>query len=487
MPNCGKVHRWICLVVVASGVKHVGSILLRNAPLAVGSSASCSNLNNKQSHFTIDIAVGTPPQQFEIVADTGSNEVIVKSCICGNFSKICAAQPECFQGTGRSTTFVAPKKGWQDSLIIRSFGSGDIITAVSTDVVQVGKVSAMMKEGLLLMIDRKLMFPGPFEGILGLGIPTWALPGYKKSHPNLSHRHFLEAANTKFFSVCFNDASKPGTLRFEPPPAPKMLKHAGIHHWGLAFDGISVGSETAPVAICDPKSKKAGQKAVCGAIPDSGTTLMMGPQAQIFALYTDICQRWSRCNEAVKIKHGLKASRPAYALMFKQLLTNCNQWLGEGKGLAEVPSLFLHLAGEDGEKQTLELTSWAYITKRLSVDMSFNSKPAVPFLAAKAVKQRACEPLFGELKYFTKTHGPMWILGTPLFFEYQVVFGMKPAAIGFSNQTCKSCGQDAPVVPGQTNFAIASDTSMPRNRNGRVMREMDRKPRMPTFDLTGPL
>lgn len=32
----------------------------------------------------------------------------------------------------------------------------------------------MMKEGLLLMIDRKLMFPGPFEGILGLGIPTWA-------------------------------------------------------------------------------------------------------------------------------------------------------------------------------------------------------------------------------------------------------------------------------------------------------------------------
>lgn len=82
---------------------------------------------------------------------------------------------------------------------------------------------------------------------------------------------------------------KPGTLRFEPPPAPKMLKHAGIHHWGLAFEGISVGSESAPVAICNPKSKKAGQKAVCGAIPDSGTTLMMGPQAQIYALYTDTC------------------------------------------------------------------------------------------------------------------------------------------------------------------------------------------------------
>ena len=46
------------------------------------SSASCSPLRNHGTHFTVPVAVGTPPQTFNILADTGSNAIIIGSCAC---------------------------------------------------------------------------------------------------------------------------------------------------------------------------------------------------------------------------------------------------------------------------------------------------------------------------------------------------------------------------------------------------------------------
>jgi len=55
-----------------------------------------------------------------------------------------------------------------------SFGSGDIQTVIATDEVSVGGVKTSMENGLLLMVDKALNIEGPFEGILGLGLPASA-------------------------------------------------------------------------------------------------------------------------------------------------------------------------------------------------------------------------------------------------------------------------------------------------------------------------
>merc|ERR1719421_819486 len=67
--------------------------------------ATCAPLKNMGSHFTVSIQVGTPGQTFNVVADTGSDSVIVPSCICKE-SGSCAPKNRCFRGSNRSSTFL---------------------------------------------------------------------------------------------------------------------------------------------------------------------------------------------------------------------------------------------------------------------------------------------------------------------------------------------------------------------------------------------
>merc|ERR1719238_1888078 len=80
-----------------------GALLFNEAGVA----STCAPLANKGSHFTVDIQVGTPGQTFSVVADTGSDAVIVPSCICKE-SGSCSKDDRCFRGTNKSSTFKMP-------------------------------------------------------------------------------------------------------------------------------------------------------------------------------------------------------------------------------------------------------------------------------------------------------------------------------------------------------------------------------------------
>jgi len=110
------------------------------------------------THFTAEISVGTPEQKFNVVADTGSNAVIIPSCACVQNHR-CDSRDRCFTGTNHSSTFSIrlsrDKKGNKDVPMIKmGFGSGDILTAIATDVVKAGTKTVTMRESLLLMMDR---------------------------------------------------------------------------------------------------------------------------------------------------------------------------------------------------------------------------------------------------------------------------------------------------------------------------------------------
>lgn len=433
----------------------------------------CNRLINMGTHFTVEVSVGTPPQKFGLVADTGSGAVIVQSCLCRKFSPDCKETEDCFQGMNRSSTFIAPERN--ATLRLLSFGSGDIVAAVATDVVRLGQEQATMKEGLLLMVDRYLQMSGHFEGILGLGIPSWianadappkingADPVEKIEQASDSENktkapdpfpRFMEASGVERFSICMNNGAD-GVLQLQTPPAPKMLKQVGHNHWSVDFQGFSVGSSGAPIKFCDKSSKEDWQHIACAAIPDSGTTLMLGPREQVEELFSELCHRWPRC------KNSLMAEQYP-ARTFRQLLGSCTDWLHE-EGLSEVPSIFMHVAGADGDKQVLELTGWAYVI--MSPDADGN---------------RYCQALFGEWEFETKLHGPVWIFGTPLFYQFQVVFETQekghPASIGFGPANCGSCNEETSLV---------LDTGF--HRGSHIPRLMQGKPRMPSIDPRQPL
>jgi len=142
---------------------------------ASSSGQTCSVLKNQGGHFTVGIEVGTPPQRFDVVADTGSNALIVSSCICQK-SGDCSTMDRCFTGTNHSSSFLISSTTEVHGtkvppLISMTFGSGKIEAAVVTDIVSVAGRNGRMSESLLLMIGRDLRISGPFEGILGLGLP----------------------------------------------------------------------------------------------------------------------------------------------------------------------------------------------------------------------------------------------------------------------------------------------------------------------------
>merc|ERR1719265_1461021 len=106
---------------------------------------------------------------------------------------------------------------------------------------------------------------------------------------------FLEKAGVGSFSMCFNDHNRNGTLHLGGQPAKNALGSIGTFHWGLDFRGITVGNSSSQLEICQEKDMAKGQQTPCGAIPDSGTTAIMGPSDDIKLLKETICDQWELC------------------------------------------------------------------------------------------------------------------------------------------------------------------------------------------------
>lgn len=550
---------------------------------------TCAPLANKGTHFTVDIAVGTPKQTFSVVADTGSDAVIVPSCVCRD-SGSCGKKDRCFTGTNKSSTFHLTKQ--EDALhqkglplVNMVFGSGTIQAVIATDVVHVGKLHTKMKDGVLLMVDRALQMIGPFEGILGLGQPKNetklmeqmkaqqkaqeealkktlkirakstlgpeggritiedngdgktrvkgkidmgkalkkiidamsgggmedAMRGIEQEQPHTiqalamsepgitslsewrwgkkpeakitpkaakdslhyKSSSFLQHAGIKRFSMCFNDEGKDGALILGTPKVEDSMTSIGQMHWGLDFQGFSVGKSTAPVKFCSPKSKAKGQKSACGGIPDSGTTLFMGPEKHIEMLFEEICDSWDRCKTATG--SGLQKKK---AEVFMLLLNQCGEWMKEDTGLAELPTLHLNLAGAKGEKKVLPLKGTGYVIETMQDEVEMVKGNVlgmeIPMPKKTGNKTKVCTPAFSPSKMETQSNGPIWILGAPLFFEYTVGYDVdeKEPAISFSKGSC-GCSNKTSLIG---RHARGPSVHMPRQLHG--------PPRVGQFDLS---
>jgi len=489
---------------------------------------TCSTLKNHQTHFTVAIGVGTPVQSFDVVADTGSDSVIVNSCACAQTGH-CSARDKCFEGKDHSKTFslaegfdTKANKSYLESVVI-TFGSGKVQAVIASDVVKVGKASAQMKEGVLLMVNKALNFDGPFEGILGLGIPHREQPkmmlyqsqqdSQEGTRQYYDSKGFLEEAGVPRFSMCFN-YNQDGVLRLGGGEPKVSLGSVGKAHWGLDFRGISVvpaqpvallasSSSSSPSSsspkpskevrsgFCSEASKPAEQQTACGVIPDSGSTLMMGPKDQIIELFSLICDSWPTC------QHEAQKNRlmPKHKL-FQALLMRCGEWLPAG--LEEMPTLKFHVAGTDGKEDILEIPPNGYIDEIVKEEVKYVRKNLMGVFPVELAEPTGrtltvCTPAFGSMEYNTKANGPVWILGTPLFYEYQVGYELNanPPALSFSTAPCGACADgEIKDAPNSTAFLTKSKAILgARGRSSakRAPRKLSGPPRIPDLDTNLPL
>mmetsp|Transcript_71018 Transcript_71018/g.196101 ORF Transcript_71018/g.196101 Transcript_71018/m.196101 type:complete len:546 (+) Transcript_71018:117-1754(+) len=449
--------------------------------------------------FHVDVEVGTPGQGFRLIADTGSNTVVVASCLCQR-NGYCSRLDRCFMGTGRSSSFAI----LQDARGVRGvailYGSGPIEGVLAREIVRLAGLEVDMKDGILLMTSQHLDFVdsgNPFEGILGLGIPM-------EQQPAVEPPGLLEQAHIGTFAMCLNEDGHGGVLRLGLPELPGATWHASVsrEHWALDFRGTSVaGSELVHVDACSPKDMGDHQRAACQAIVDSGSTLIFGPSEQLAVLVGSICDGWPRCRQ----NHTAIVEAAAAELLgfdpfplvepwikvavLEALLEDCEDWLDKADGLEELPTLLFRVAGAAGEEETLIMPGRAYVIEAPSglkgsltryLEGHGNASSVLASITGDWLKHtgrrhKVCMHAFDRVP-FDVPGVSGWILGQPFFYEYSVAhdLSVKPPVLSFQSakeSPCGSCDRRTGLVSldaATSASAAAARLRRPRWLEGRL-------------------
>jgi len=127
-----------------------------------GHNVPLTNFLNAQ-YFT-EITLGTPPQSFKVILDTGSSNIWVPSSKCTSIACFLHAKYD----SSASSTYKA--NGSQFEI---HYGSGSMTGIVSNDVLNIGDLTIKGLDFAEALQEPGLAFAfGKFDGILGLGYDT---------------------------------------------------------------------------------------------------------------------------------------------------------------------------------------------------------------------------------------------------------------------------------------------------------------------------
>ncbi|NXY78796.1 PEPC protein, partial [Glareola pratincola] len=122
-----------------------------------------------QSSYFGEISIGSPPQNFLVLFDTGSSNLWVPSIYCQtpacyNHAKFKPSKSSTFVSNGRSYTI--------------SYGSGKLSVVLGYDTLRIQTITVTKQEfGLSKDEPTQPFYYADFDGILGMAYPALAVGG----------------------------------------------------------------------------------------------------------------------------------------------------------------------------------------------------------------------------------------------------------------------------------------------------------------------
>lgn len=225
--------------------------------------------NYLDAQYYGEISIGSPPQKFTVIFDTGSSNLWVPSSKC-IFSIACLFHSK--YKHSKSSTYQENGK----SIAIR-YGSGSVSGFLSQDVVTVGdlmiKDQVFMetkKEGSLSFVVAK------FDGLFGLGFKEISVGDVTPPWYNMVDQRLVREEVFSFWLNRDQYAKEGGELVFGGVD-PNHFKGSHTYvpvtkqgYWQFEMDDLLIGNQSA--GFC---------KGGCAAIVDSGTSLLAGPTGVI--------------------------------------------------------------------------------------------------------------------------------------------------------------------------------------------------------------
>ncbi|TYJ53726.1 hypothetical protein B9479_005633 [Cryptococcus floricola] len=224
--------------------------------------------------YLADITLGTPAKTFLMLMDTGSADTWVPSTECGQAN--CGAH----QALGSdSSTFQASNTAFQVT-----YGSGDVAGQLAADTMTIAGMT-LVNHAMGVTTQESVQFSGanvPFDGLMGLALSTLSNQGVSTPIESLKSTGVLQNTVLGIALGRVNDGDNNGELVFGQADDAKIdaattqtLKLTSTDgFWQVAMSAVSVD----------------GQSAVTGkqAILDTGTSLMVAPEADATAVHQQI-------------------------------------------------------------------------------------------------------------------------------------------------------------------------------------------------------
>ncbi|XP_039696947.1 chymosin-like [Pteropus medius] len=210
------------------------------------------------------ISIGTPPQDFTVVFDTGSSDLWVpsvycKSDACKNHRRFNSSRSSTFQNLGQPLSI--------------QYGTGSMEGFLGSDTVTVSNiVDSRQTVGLSTQEPGDVFTYFEFDGILGLAYPSLAAKDSVPVFDNMM-KHHLVAQDLFSVYMSRNDQGSMLTLG----AIDSSYYRGSLHwvpvtvreYWQFTVDSVTVDGV---VVACDGG---------CQAILDTGTSMLVGPSSDI--------------------------------------------------------------------------------------------------------------------------------------------------------------------------------------------------------------
>uniref|UniRef100_A0AC11AYQ9 Renin n=1 Tax=Ovis aries TaxID=9940 RepID=A0AC11AYQ9_SHEEP len=325
--------------------------------------------NYLDTQYYGEIGIGTPPQTFKVIFDTGSANLWVPSTKCSPLYTACEIHS--LYDSLESSSYV--ENGTEFTIY---YGSGKVKGFLSQDLVTVGGITVTQTFGEVTELPLRPFMLAKFDGVLGMGFPAQAVGGVT---PVFDHILAQRVLTEDVFSVYYsrwagNSHLLGGEIVLggsDPQYYQENFHYVSISKpgsWQIRMKGVSVRSTT---LLCEEG---------CMVVVDTGASYISGPTSSLRLLM-----------EALGAKE----------LSIDEYVVNCNQ-------MPTLPDISFHLGGK-----AYTLTSADYVLQD-----PYNNDD----LCTLALHGMDIPP----------PTGPVWVLGATFIRKFYTEFDRRNNRIGFA-------------------------------------------------------
>jgi hypothetical protein len=226
-------------------------------------------LNNyNDTEYIGPITIGTPPQNFVVVFDTGSSNLWVPSTTCTDLG--CKGKDK--YNSAASSTYVKNGKP-----ITIQYGTGSMSGYLAQDTVNVGGANVLNQVFGDATELANFFYNQPLDGILGLAYPSIAADGVTPVFDNMIAQKLVAQP---IFGVYLDSSSGNSGSQISFGSTVSSLYTGSFAYvpvtqqtyWSVAIESVLVNN------------KAVACTSGCKGIVDTGTSVIVGPTSQVNAL-----------------------------------------------------------------------------------------------------------------------------------------------------------------------------------------------------------